>query len=361
MSSLAATQADSFYRPPEWRPEYGGLSAFQGSKGSNQYETHGIIRFELPFDAWCLKCNRHMSKGLRFNAKKEKANEKYFSTQIWSFSMKCPEIGCDQHFIIKTDPQNDTYNMAEGLRKMEQEFTPEYNDSIITATTDEQRNLLLSDPIYRLQHAKEDRLKSLSAKEHLESLIELQSIQKEKDYDMNSLLRNGNREKRKRAIFLLEEGNKRGLPLPLVEESADDYNTAKSIKFASRNKNYAISERNKIMSLQNQSIFSDDKVKRKNCSSSSKEANKKQQINNAMNKQAIVNINTTKLRIKDLAPVLSSSQSSHQNITSTKINTKNRITTEENNNNNNTNSNTTKSGNKALSMLSIYDNDSDSN
>ena len=77
MSSLAASRADGYYFPPEWRPEFGGLSKYQGSKGANQYQQYGIIRFELPFDGWCLKCERHIGKGTRFNAKKDKTG-KYF-------------------------------------------------------------------------------------------------------------------------------------------------------------------------------------------------------------------------------------------------------------------------------------------
>lgn len=52
MSSLAASRADNFYFPPEWRPEMGGISKFQGSKGANQWQKYGVIRFELPFDGW---------------------------------------------------------------------------------------------------------------------------------------------------------------------------------------------------------------------------------------------------------------------------------------------------------------------
>eukprot|EP01035_Chromulina_nebulosa_P018465 gene18465-24175_t len=80
MSSLAASRADNFYYPPDWRPELGSISKFQGSKGANQYEQKGIIRFELPFDGWCMGCNRHLSRGTRFNAKKEKACETIRST-----------------------------------------------------------------------------------------------------------------------------------------------------------------------------------------------------------------------------------------------------------------------------------------
>mmetsp|Transcript_30322 Transcript_30322/g.28966 ORF Transcript_30322/g.28966 Transcript_30322/m.28966 type:complete len:369 (+) Transcript_30322:221-1327(+) len=317
MSSLAATQSDGFYFPPEWRPEFGGLSKFQGSKGSNQYQTHGIIRFELPFDAWCLKCGRHMSKGLRFNAKKDKAPEKYFTTQIFCFSMKCPEIKCDQNMVIKTDPENRTYAMVEGMRKMEQEFEPEENDSIIKGTTDEERNLLAIDPMYRLQHDKEDKRRALSAKEHLESLIDLQDSQKEKDYDMNCLLRKGSREKRKRDIFLLEEGKARGLNIPLVEENESDTTKAKAIRFNTKiNSSFAVAERSKMTALQSQSIFQGTKKIKRDSSSRtqlqqralkkapkskcvSSKAKNQQLINMAMTKQAVVNINTRKLKICD--------------------------------------------------------------
>ena len=310
MSSLAATQSDGFYFPPEWRPEFGGLSKYQGSKGANQYQTHGIIRFELPFDAWCLKCGRHMSKGLRFNAKKEKAPEKYFSTQIWSFSMKCPSPSCDQNCVIKTDPENDTYNMVEGMRKMEQEFEPELNDSLIVATTDEDRHLLATDPIYRLQHEKEDKRLALSAKEHLESLIDLQDSQKERDYDMNSLLRNKSREKRKRAVFLAIEGQKRGLNIPLLEPDESDSIISKAAKFKSKSRSFEVSERSKMSILQSQSIFgsaknilADDKEEKQTKSirnhktNASSSSSKHIAFQAAMAKQAVVKINTAGLRL----------------------------------------------------------------
>lgn len=309
MSSLAATQSDGFYFPPEWRPEFGGLSKYQGSKGANQYQTHGIIRFELPFDAWCLKCGKHMSKGLRFNAKKDKAPEKYFTTQIWAFSMRCPNPDCDQNFVIKTDPENDTYNMTEGMRKMDQDFEPELNDSIIVATTDEERHLLVTDPMFRLQHEKEDRRRALSAKEHLESLIDLQSYQKERDYDMNAHLRCGSRQKRKRAVQLSEEGRKRGLSIPLLEPHESDSFAAKSAVFTGdRSTSVGIAERSKMVILQSESIFDErfrprtDRVhgsKQKACVMRvmSSSAKKQKVVAIAMAKQAVINIDTKKLRL----------------------------------------------------------------
>ena len=57
MSSLAATQADAFYFPPDYDGrKHGGLSKFNNPnyKGSNQWQQAGIVRMELPFDGWCL-------------------------------------------------------------------------------------------------------------------------------------------------------------------------------------------------------------------------------------------------------------------------------------------------------------------
>ena len=110
MSSLAASRADGYYFPPNYDGRgkillilsshliltahsllvHGGISKFNNPNynGSNQWEKSGVVRFELPFDGWCLGCKRHISKGSRFNAKKDNAG-KYFSTTIFSFSMKC--------------------------------------------------------------------------------------------------------------------------------------------------------------------------------------------------------------------------------------------------------------------------------
>lgn len=96
MSSLAASRSDNFYYPPGWDPRSGkSLSKLAGSKGKNQYEKYGVIRFEMPMHAWCQGCGRHVGKGVRFNAKKDSVG-KYYSTTVWEFSMKCPS--CEQRW-----------------------------------------------------------------------------------------------------------------------------------------------------------------------------------------------------------------------------------------------------------------------
>ena len=219
MSSLAASRADNFYYPPGWEPSKGSISKFQGSKGANQYEQYGIIRFELPFDGWCLNCERHMSKGLRFNAKKDKAG-KYFSTQIWEFSMKC--YSCPQRFKIRTDPENRTYNFADGIRKHEQDYTPDFDDSVIIADSTEVKAKINADPIFRMEHENEDKRKAQSERERLETLSTLQDKVWKDMYNSNAILRRKNREKKRHIADQVKEGRKRGLNIPVLNLTKSD-------------------------------------------------------------------------------------------------------------------------------------------
>lgn len=252
MSSLAASRADNFYFPPEWRPEMGGISKFQGSTGANQYEKYGIIRFELPFDGWCLGCGRHMSKGLRFNAKKEKAG-KYHSTTIYSFDMKC--YSCEQRFLIKTDPQNRTYDFASGLRKHEQDYEANEEEGIVEVGNDETRRKLDADPMFKLQHMQEDDIKARSEREHLEQLEELQADTYKNDYDRNSALRKLNRNKRKLEQEEVEEGKKRGLNMRLVQLSEAEKVDAFGVRYRRQMQHLQVTELHKRAVIQSQSIF----------------------------------------------------------------------------------------------------------
>ncbi len=47
-----------------------------------------VIRFETPYNMWCLGCNNHIGRGVRYNAEKRKIGM-YFTTPIWEFTLKC--------------------------------------------------------------------------------------------------------------------------------------------------------------------------------------------------------------------------------------------------------------------------------
>lgn len=258
MSSLAAARADNFYFPPDYQPEYGSLSKFNNKNfnGSNQYQQFGIIRFELPFDGWCLHCNHHMSKGLRFNAKKDK-DGKYFTTQIWSFVMKCPE--CNKELKIKTDPKNCTYDFVEGIRKHEQDYIPDLDDNVEITNDNDIKQMMAIDPMYRLQHYQEDQKKIMTEQERFQDLIDIQEQQHKHDYDLNSKLRSSNRKQKKRRIALLEEATSKGLSIPLLEYHPDDQAIASNIVFKKHLKNrFQTTESNKMLNIQSQSIFNNN-------------------------------------------------------------------------------------------------------
>ena len=120
MSSLKATQADGYYVPSEYL-DAGKEKQYRSNKGHNQYLTHGIVRFELPYDGFCLadKCRAHVAKGTRFNAKKIHSGD-YFSTKIYDFCMKCRH--CQHPFKIKTNPKEKCFDYISGIKKKVEEF-----------------------------------------------------------------------------------------------------------------------------------------------------------------------------------------------------------------------------------------------
>jgi len=52
----------------------------------------------------------------------------YYSTPIYKFRMKCAM--CDQHFEIKTDPQNQDYVILSGARRKEQRWDATQNEQV---------------------------------------------------------------------------------------------------------------------------------------------------------------------------------------------------------------------------------------
>jgi len=325
MSSLAAARADNFYFPPDYDGrKHGGLSKFNGSKGANQWEQAGLIRFEMPMDSWCLGCERHMSRGLRFNAKKDKIG-KYMSTILYSFTMKCPS--CNNTFVIKTDPENDTYDFTEGIRKMEQDYKPDIEDGVIDILSDETKFQLANDPIYLMQHNLEGKIKAQTANERLEALIDLKQTNSKLDYDINSIMRAKNREKKEQQKIKNKESLKYGINVPLVDAVDEDYVTSKNANFAMTKyqRNVKQKEKRKIVEIQSQSIFADDnkKKKKKSNNKSSEEVMKKSTAinidnfktigstgNDLSNPRSIVIKTARRIDIKDKSCVNNSSSNS---------------------------------------------------
>lgn len=175
----------------------------------------------------------------------------YFTTKIFSFTTKCPS--CDNQLVIKTDPQNNTYEFAEGLRKMEQDYEMQEIDGLINPLSDESKELLQVNPIFRLQHEKEDYEKGKQATERINDLYEHANQTTKNDYDLNSKLRNMNRLKRKNDLKLLQEGKSKGLSIPLIEPREEDTIRAneimKQINLKKQRKKQSIFDKNERIRL----------------------------------------------------------------------------------------------------------------
>ena len=125
MSSLAAVQADGYYYPPDWTPDGGsaslrarvgtkGAKGALGSKNAKLKRKQPTIRFELPFDVGCSRCDATIGKGVRFNAAKT-AVGKYHSTTVWAFEMKT--ACCGNVLEIRTDPKNGDFGIERGATR----------------------------------------------------------------------------------------------------------------------------------------------------------------------------------------------------------------------------------------------------
>jgi len=141
MSSLSATQSDGYYLPPEYydsghykkvsRNRFAVESEVGAQKnnnsnnstaatkkikiGHNQWLKHGIIRFELPEKVVCYGCQNSIGRGTRYNAKKIKTDQLYFTTPIYEFQLSCRK--CHTPWRIRTDPKERGFAYLSGVKR----------------------------------------------------------------------------------------------------------------------------------------------------------------------------------------------------------------------------------------------------
>ena len=197
MSSLAAVQADGYYIDPnKFHHKKRGRDSANAIANSNplgvrgkRYKTEGIlvVRFEMPFNVFCNGCNKHVAKGVRFNANK-KANGKYLSTILYEFSMKCST--CSTIFIIQTDPKNADYLVIEGCKRQTEGPDLDSTDFIATESVDilkERKERMRKNPLYKLEYDTENKIKAATENDRLIAIADTQETR----YGIDRLLANG--------------------------------------------------------------------------------------------------------------------------------------------------------------------------
>eukprot|EP01126_Amoeba_proteus_P033316 TRINITY_DN3269_c0_g2_i2.p1 TRINITY_DN3269_c0_g2~~TRINITY_DN3269_c0_g2_i2.p1 ORF type:complete len:206 (-),score=30.82 TRINITY_DN3269_c0_g2_i2:629-1246(-) len=195
---MAERKAVNKYYPPDWEPQHGSINKFVGqhplrerAKKINQGIL--VVRFELPWGTFCLKCNSHLPKGKRFNAEKSKAG-KYHSTTLWSFKMKCPH--CDNELEVQTDPENRDYKCINGLKRREEtkDIKDEEEYGLERLTDQSELDIIRADPFKTLEHQNDDAEAAEEKFPHLVALIERSEELTKDDYSVSQMLRSKFRE-----------------------------------------------------------------------------------------------------------------------------------------------------------------------
>ena len=225
------------YYPPDFDyKKHGSLDRYHNShplrERARKLKTEGIliIRFEMPYNIWCNGCNKHIGMGVRYNAEKKKVGN-YYSTIIYKFRMKCHL--CPQYFEIQTDPANCDYVILSGARRKEERWDAKANEQI-EMTDHKDKQQLMTDPMYKLEHGVKDKQKLQTV---IPTLNEIRDIQQEKrdDYLLNKALRKTFREQKKKIEKAQESDRKlllkSSLDIPLLEETEEDKKLSKLIKY----------------------------------------------------------------------------------------------------------------------------------
>ncbi|EEB06463.1 splicing factor [Schizosaccharomyces japonicus yFS275] len=101
------------YIPPDYDPSKAPpkkKKKFQGPNGGKS-----TVRLMTPFSMKCNTCGEYIYKGKKFNARKEKTGEKYFSIDILRFYIRCTRCAAEITFV--TDPKHTDYAAEKGASR----------------------------------------------------------------------------------------------------------------------------------------------------------------------------------------------------------------------------------------------------
>ncbi|KAM7542813.1 hypothetical protein Aperf_G00000006663 [Anoplocephala perfoliata] len=178
------------YYPPDFDPaKHRSLNAYHGvhalrERGRKADKGIIIIRFEMPYNAWCLSCKQPIGMGVRYNAEKKKVGM-YHSTPIFQFSMNCAM--CAGKIVMQTDPQNFDYVCVEGIRRKVQTWDPEENEQIVVPDFKERQKLSL-DAMYQVEYSVKDKEKASLSHPAIAELESNRESYKD-DFELNYMAR----------------------------------------------------------------------------------------------------------------------------------------------------------------------------
>jgi coiled-coil domain-containing protein 130 len=234
MSSLAATQADGYYLPPEYHESGAKNKNEWHARQSGQHKQQKTtVRFELADPCVCLKCNARIGRGTRFNAVKIITGESYHSTPIHEFSTKCRRCGAGE-FVIRTDPKHRGFAYSGDLRAQVREWEATDVHGLTVEQSDGSDNEdKKKSPMDALQDEKQARRLAATEREELEQLLQRNEQTVGNDAAQNATIRQTFREDRRERKHRQRQAARKGWKdsLTLLASSVVDASEAASQVF----------------------------------------------------------------------------------------------------------------------------------
>jgi coiled-coil domain-containing protein 130 len=216
--SLKASNADGFYRDPDWTPADGSLDKYYGKKTGrnahgalgNRVKANGIlvVRFEMPFNIWCTSCDSHIGRGVRYNARKKHVGM-YHTTRIFEFDMNC--LICKNSIVVRLNPKLADYDVVKGGRRQVKGYVPSANKETIVLDDMETKRRRKTDAMFNLERTKDVDTQKDKDKKRVFAIKTMQDIRWKDDHSVNAALRSVARGKRKHAHAQKDLADSRGL------------------------------------------------------------------------------------------------------------------------------------------------------
>ncbi|CAI2324764.1 unnamed protein product [Caenorhabditis sp. 36 PRJEB53466] len=187
---MGERKGQNFYYPPDFN--YKTHKSLNGYHGTHALRERAkkidqgilVIRFEMPFNIWCLGCHNHVGMGVRYNAEKKKCGM-YYTTPLYEFRMKCHL--CDNYYVIRTDPKNFDYELVEGCSRQELRFDPSEIQQVAPVDRGFAQKLA-ADAMFKKEHEAGDREKAAGEEGRVDKLEWIQERMRD-DFSANSFLR----------------------------------------------------------------------------------------------------------------------------------------------------------------------------
>ena len=204
------------YYPPDFDPR-------MMPKGKSKKNMRCEVRMMLPMTVQCKKCGEYMYRGKKYSARVEYLDENYLGIRKVRFYGKCSV--CANPFTMKTDPENEDYEVEEGVTRNFEARKILERERREAAEAREREEM--GDAMKALEHRTIESKREMDALDDLDALRAM-SRQAEK-VDVNDLLKNVKRDEKQKKeneeqeeARLMEEFRKRRQKIRRLDDDEDD-------------------------------------------------------------------------------------------------------------------------------------------